>query len=100
MKLTIIFFEAGKGDSTLLVFDNGDKKHYGLIDCNAYLKNKEYYNPALEYLRANKVAHLDFLAITHFHADHFFTVEQIIQHIFWRAWKQALFYCATSHGRR
>lgn len=80
MKLTIKFFEAGKGDSTLLLFENGEEKHYGLIDCNAYLKNEEYYNPALEYLKANEVNRLAFLAVTHFHADHFFTIERLIQH--------------------
>lgn len=51
------------------------RKHFILIDTG--IRNEESYNMLLSYLKANNIAHLDAIYLTHGHVDHFGAAAQL-----------------------
>jgi glyoxylase-like metal-dependent hydrolase (beta-lactamase superfamily II) len=51
------------------------RKHFILIDTG--IRNEESYNMLLSYLKANNIAHLDAVYLTHGHVDHFGAAAQL-----------------------
>ncbi|MBC8444377.1 hypothetical protein H8D83_02205 [Candidatus Woesearchaeota archaeon] len=73
--INIIFFGPGYGESILLYLPG---LGWGIIDsCSVKIK-KEKINPALEYLKSQKVKNLAFLILTHPHLDHYKGLEDIL----------------------
>lgn len=60
---SIIFIDVGQGDSALVECDG----HYMLIDGG----DKRHGNKVKDILKENGVQHLDILAVSHFHNDHY-----------------------------
>ncbi|MBQ8460036.1 MBL fold metallo-hydrolase [bacterium] len=73
--LDLFFFNVGHGDSIAIRFPNNK---WGIIDCN---KNSYSSVPnVLRFLRNNDVDSLEFVCITHPHTDHFYGVNDLIEH--------------------
>ncbi|MER9411442.1 hypothetical protein [Mesorhizobium sp. M0589] len=66
--MTFRFLNVGHGSSTIIEFDDGSKKHFGVIDSNADAVTEPR---ALAVLRALGAAELSFLCLTHPHKDHY-----------------------------
>lgn len=70
--LELYFFNVGHGDSIAVKFPN---EEWGVIDCN---RNREDNEPnVLKFLKSKNVTNLKFLAVTHFHEDHFKGIDTI-----------------------
>ncbi len=70
-------FNVNHGDSILVEIKNTESK-YILIDCNVIRKNGIFFNPAFEYLKSKNAKKINALVITHFHFDHIFGVDEIL----------------------
>ncbi|GEN69210.1 ComEC/Rec2 family competence protein [Chryseobacterium rhizosphaerae] len=65
MKIT--FKDVGQGDSIILEWEKAGIKKIGIIDCN----KKGKLNPVLEHLKILDIEEIDFIILSHPHADHF-----------------------------
>lgn len=67
----------GHGSSTIVEFDDGSKKHFGVVDSNAEADSEPR---ALEVLRSLGATELSFVCLTHPHKDHYSGLYTIAQH--------------------
>ncbi|MCL1666623.1 MBL fold metallo-hydrolase [Elizabethkingia ursingii] len=65
MKVT--FKDVGQGDSIIVEWERSGKNKIGIIDCN----KKGKINPVLEHLKNTEIEEIDFIILSHPHADHF-----------------------------
>jgi beta-lactamase superfamily II metal-dependent hydrolase len=76
---------AGKGESIVVHMPN-DK--WGVVDCYAHQWNDKSTNPTLQFLKEESVKSLEFICVTHPHADHFRGVDHLFEEFpvefFWR----------------
>jgi beta-lactamase superfamily II metal-dependent hydrolase len=63
----IKFKEVGQGDSLIITWDEKQNPRIGIIDCNIYGTR----NPIVEELQILKPLEIDFVIVSHMHADHF-----------------------------
>jgi len=75
-QLEIHVFNAGVGESIVLRMPNG---RWGVVDSYAVSIDDPGTNPALSFLRQHGIDSLDFLCLTHAHADHFRGMKQILE---------------------
>lgn len=70
--LELYFFNVGHGDSIAIKFPNNE---WGVIDCN---RNRDEKDPSvLKFLKSNNVTCIKFIAVTHYHEDHFKGIDVI-----------------------
>ena len=72
--LTIHVLNAGKGDSIVLHYKDGESESFGVIDSNS----KAGDVPALRKLDELGARRLSFLMLTHPHADHYLGLEKVL----------------------
>ncbi len=66
---------AGKGESIVLRLPDGG---WGIVDCCASSRSDESKNATLEFLRSRGIMDLEFLCLTHPHADHYMGMSHIL----------------------
>ena len=76
-RLGLHVINAGYGESIVLEMPGN---RWGVIDCYAEL-NKPDLNPTLGFLRERSVRRLEFLALTHPHADHYHGLKDLLDHL-------------------
>jgi beta-lactamase superfamily II metal-dependent hydrolase len=74
--IKVCIFNVQHGDSIVVECDDGQRKHFGVIDSNRESSTGE--PPAIRYLRSQGVSELSFVMLTHPHADHFRGLWQIL----------------------
>ena len=79
--LKIAVFGPGYGESTVIFIP---QLGWGVIDSCVYKEKGKSINPALEYLKENKVEKISFLVLTHPHRDHFQGINRIVDHFLGR----------------
>jgi beta-lactamase superfamily II metal-dependent hydrolase len=84
--LTIYVLNAGYGESIVVHLPGGT---WGVVDCYASNRDDPASNPTLQLLEELQVRELEFLCLTHPHADHFYGMSQLLQRyptirLFWR----------------
>lgn len=83
--LGVHVFNSGIGESIVLELP-GNK--WGVVDCYTHSLTDHSANSALQFLRERNVARLEFVALTHPHADHFRGIGQLLECFevveFWR----------------
>lgn len=73
--MTVTFQNVGRGDSITLEWESEGKQKIGIIDCNVVGSE----NPTLRYLVAKKITDIEFVLLTHPHADHFWGMREILE---------------------
>lgn len=68
----------GYGESIVLELPGS---RWGVVDCYASKLGKPDLNPTLSFLRERSVQELEFLALTHPHADHYHGLKDILEHV-------------------
>jgi beta-lactamase superfamily II metal-dependent hydrolase len=76
--LKIKFKDVGQGDSILITWTEGTTEHYGIVDCNLYGSG----NPMLDEVQTLNIKHLDFIILSHLHADHFSGMPELLEYCF------------------
>lgn len=75
----------GQGESIVLRLPNGE---YGVVDCYARDLADPGTNPTVDFLKKRHVEKIEFLCLTHPHADHFRGMSHLLSafhvHRFWR----------------
>ncbi len=74
--MTVIFNFVGRGDSILMLWEDGKNQKIGIIDCNKYQDE----NPTLDFIITNNVKEIDYILLTHPHADHFSGMRELVEH--------------------
>lgn len=75
--INFYFLNVGEGDSTVVEIED-TQNAYILIDCNLVKRKQAYSNPALEFFQSRNINKIDAVIISHFHKDHFFGIEDIL----------------------
>lgn len=68
MNNEIVFLSVGRADCNILFSDIIGTRHCGLIDAGCFLPGGKYI--LRDFLRRRNITEIDFLVITHLHADH------------------------------
>ncbi|MDC6386275.1 hypothetical protein D2V93_17955 [Flagellimonas taeanensis] len=74
MKIT--FKDVGQGDSILLEWNHGGIDRIGVIDCS----KKGKTNPVLDHIRTNNYRQIEFLILSHPHADHYSGMYELLNY--------------------
>jgi len=84
-ELTIHVVSAGKGESVIVELPNGS---WGVVDCYTRSIADDSKNLTIMFLRQHNVRSLEFVCITHPHADHYRGLNQLLKGFevkyFWR----------------
>jgi len=74
MKIT--FKDVGQGDSILLEWNHDNLDKIGIIDCSKKGKS----NPVLEHIQVKGYKQIEFLILSHPHADHYSGMYELLNH--------------------
>lgn len=81
-RLGLHVINGGYGESIILEMPGG---RWGVVDCYTPNLGKPNFNPTLRFLRERSVGELEFLALTHPHADHYHGLKDLLEHLRVRA---------------
>ncbi len=77
-RLGLHVINAGYGESIVLEMPGN---RWGVIDCYSPDLNKPDTNPTFQFLRERSVERLEFLALTHPHADHYHGLKDLLDYL-------------------
>ena len=75
--MRIHFKNVDQGDSIVLKWMDGGKAKYAIIDCNLNSANQ---NPVLNFIKSERVEHIEFCILSHPHEDHFSGFNELLDY--------------------